>query len=72
MKQLIQHKGFYKSNRNDIWYWDGWSNNAVITLINIKDKDEKAFFRDGFSVGLTNTTKIIIYLGPDSYPELYL
>jgi hypothetical protein len=68
---MIKKKGYYKDSDNKVWYWDGWSNQPIVTLVSVQD-EEIGFYRDGNSIGSKNSTIIIKYLSETEYPEFYI
>jgi hypothetical protein len=67
---VIDKKGYYKDINDKIWYWDGWSNQPVITLVS--DKEERVFNRDGNCLAQDELNVVVEYLSEENYPEYYI
>ena len=77
-KEMILEKGYYKDSDDQVWYWDGWSNQPIVPLKTVQTQTQAqedkylGFSRDGNSIGTDDFTVIIKYLPEDEYPEYYI
>ncbi len=70
---MIEKRGYYLDQFNRVWFWDGWSNQPVVTLrLDGFDKEEQFYVDDGDPFGLGVVTNIVKYLKPEEYPEYYI
>ncbi len=69
---MIEKRGYYLDQFNRVWFWDGWSNQPVVTLRLDGFKKELGFYRNGTCIGFENVTEIKKYLNPEEYPEYYI
>jgi hypothetical protein len=67
---MIEKEGWYKDSNGETWYYNGWSNQPIATLIN--NKREVGFFRDGNSISSSELLVIVEYLPKEKYPEYYI
>lgn len=71
---FIDKKGYYLSNLDSIFYYDGNDKSTVVPVINLKRISDNiifGFFKSGCGIGQDNT-KIIKYLSKETNPEYYL